>query len=532
VLALAAEMIVDWLVELPAAVRTGVVAVVLTGAVYAVLRHVLWPIVYGPDDETIALWVEHEEPDLRSRLISSVQLSRPGGVAAGASAGLVAALVRETEEMASPLDFGRVVKTDRLLRVSAITAVIVVLALSALSYAGPVGSDLLKRAMLVPGVDVPRKTRVEVLDGNRLIARGDAVRLAAVAKGIVPRGGTLRVQYDGADHAMTFAMGPDPKLAGGFAAGIENVQDSFTYAVQLNDGHSREYRVEAVPRPGVAALECQQVYPPYITRTDPRLATVRRAPGDLSLLAGSRLVLHVTPTKAVKLSPATRPGDGNHVHLVGSNVDFPLAADGDRLLAMEGDAKGLGVALPAGTSGFSVHLVDGHGIWSKDPVVYRIDLLPDKPPSVRVTFPERKEELVTQIATIIVGFDAADDFALGKATLKYKVDAQDNGAEKSVALAFEGNPRSLRGYHRWDISKLNIPEKSTIEWWVEVEDTNDQTGPGRADSEHYQARVVSEAEKRADLFQRLGASWEEMNEVSNSEQELNRKLGTMILEKR
>src|SRR5690606_8721419 len=92
------------------------------------------------------------------------------------------------------------------------------------------------------------------------------------------------------------------------------------------------------------------------------------------------------------------------------------------LIAVDGDQKSVPVvASPEATTGFSIHMVDELGLTSKDPTVYRIDLLFDQAPTVRVTHPLRREELVTQKATLIVGFDAADDFALGAARLRYHI---------------------------------------------------------------------------------------------------------------
>ena len=87
---------------LPVVVRALVLAVVLAGAAYVVIRYGVVPVVFGPDDEEIALWVESAEPDFRSRLISAVQFSRPGAVPAGASVSLVRAMIGQAEDWRMP----------------------------------------------------------------------------------------------------------------------------------------------------------------------------------------------------------------------------------------------------------------------------------------------------------------------------------------------------------------------------------------------------------------------------------------------
>ena len=196
--------------------------------------------------------------------------------------------------------------------------------------------------------------------------------------------------------------------------------------------------------------------------------------------------------------------------------------------------------MPARTSGFSIWLTDVNGLKSKDPAVYRVDLVPDKDPTVRINYPERKEELVTRIATLEIGFDAADDFGLANLYLKYKID---DGPDQSIPLDInkpgQALARSLHKRYAWAISKLTprsttqpTLEGSNIEYWLEAEDNNNVTGPGHGESEHYSARVVSEAEKRAEILARLGASIQDVQRGVDDQEQLRTTLGDLILERK
>ena len=107
-------------------------------------------------------------------------------------------------------------------------------------------------------------------------------------------------------------------------------------------------------------------------------------------------------------------------------------------------------------SGFSIHLEDKYGFRSKDDAVYRLEVLPDKAPVVRITYPERKEELITQKATILIGFEALDDFAVKQLFLRYTVDG---GEEKGIELTLDAPARSLRarGLTRGDRVGVIVP---------------------------------------------------------------------------
>jgi hypothetical protein len=198
------------------------------------------------------------------------------------------------------------------------------------------------------------------------------------------------------------------------------------------------------------------------------------------------------------------------------------------------------IALPVKTSGFSIRLVDTNGLTSRDPAVYRVDLIADKEPTVQISYPERKEELVTRVATLEVGFDAADDFGIAKLALKYKIDDGDVRAiPLDVAKAGEAAPKSLHKRYVWALSKLTprsatqpTLEGSTIEYWLEAIDNNDVTGPGVGESEHYSARVVSEAEKRAEILARLGSSIQDVQRGVDDQDKLHGGLRDLILERK
>ena len=289
------------------------------------------------------------------------------------------------------------------------------------------------------------------------------------------------------------------------------MQESFSYVVKAGDGSSRSADITVVDRPSLTAIECLQIYPEYT-----KLGTVKRSPGDLVLLAGSRLQIKATGNKALK---------GAVVRLVG--VTNEIAAVVSSGASVEAVAE---IQIPTNSlAGFSVHLFDRDGFESRDDAIYRIDLLPDKAPVVRITYPDRKEEMITTRATVLVGFEALDDFAIQKVFLKYRVEG---GDEKAVEMVLEDTTlRSLRRRYDWKVGALKPAAAvgQSLEYWIEVQDNNNVTGPGIGSSEHYVAKVVSDDEKRADLMNRVGDYIGSVGDVAKDQETLNKRLGNVIL---
>jgi hypothetical protein len=510
--ALAVAMFLDWWLELPWALRLISLFAQAVLATCLLANQVLIPWLRQPDEDRLALMVEKARPEFRSRLIAAVQLARPGAVPSSASTALVGALVEETEAMARPVDFAGIVSTERLRRFGAMAVVVPLLALVGFLAARETCTVLLWRVFLSNDA-VPRKTSILVPDGNRVVGLGDTVRLEAFVQGLVPAHGKVEV-VSRRRRPQEFPLEHNRDQRGHFGRTLENVQDSFAYRFTLGDGVSERFNVTAIPRPTVLAIECEQEYPAYTG-----LKPANRSLGDLTLLAGSVLRLKATATKDLQAA---------NLKLVGvENLESALAVSTNGAREFTGR-----FTVPArGLTGFQIQLLDTENMESRDSATYRVDVLPDKTPTARLTYPDRKEELITRQATMLIGFEAADDFEIARLRLKYKVDAIDGGAEQVTELDLqEQRPQRLRRRFEWKVAESlpGLGEGNVIEYWVEVEDNNNVTGPGLGSTEHQLAKVVSEAEKRADLLNRAGDYLGSISDVAADQERLNKTLGTTI----
>lgn len=505
VLFVAFEMALDWWLELPWAARLLALLVTVGASGYLAVRRLIQPLLSPPDDDTLALRMEHVAHDLRSRLISAIQFARQERVS---SPQLVQHLISETETLSATLPFRKAVQWKTLLRIVTASALICVSFSVALQRTRPASLDLLRRALLF-SVPVPRKTTVICVTRDRVVAKGDSVVIEATAKGVVPPDGRMTLKY-GNGQPQTLTLLPVREDRARFRRAIENIQETFSYKVKLNDGVSETFRIEARPRPTLSSLCCVQVYPAYTG-----LPSTRRALGDLALLAGSQLQLQGVPAKP--LQRAT-------IRLAGLNQQMPMQ------LAKEWTGV---IPIPAkGLTGFSIGLVDTDGLISKDETVYRVDIVPDKPPSVNLTYPLLREELVTVYGTLWVAFEAADEYGIGSIFLHYKQDQASE--EKVIELDLEGqHPKTLRRRYEWKMSAVSplLVEGTAIEFWVEVRDTNDVTGPGVTSTEHHFIKVVSEVEKRAELMNRLDEYLSQLGTAADAQQKLNQSLGELIRQK-
>jgi hypothetical protein len=538
VIGLTIEMLADWAIPWPWAEGTGLaqpVRILLTlgiliGVAYLVIKESVLPLVRALDNYSLALAVEREDSSLGGRLVAAVQLDTPGGLVAGTSPSLVRALIAETERLTLSYDFSHIVN-PRPLYWRASGAAIVVLAGFITFFTCLPGSAILLGRAFGSTQPVPRQTRVEVKTGDVEIARGDGLEIIAQAHGIHPSEGRLE-ETDATTH-YTFPMDRDASDSSLYIRKIDAVTSSFDYRIFLNDGRSDIFHVKVVDRPAMLTMNCLQIYPAYIGLPD-----AQHLPGDLSILAGSRLEITVKANKELKsTTPQELPF--NRVHLSGVERDFPLTVDAsDPTTSHTADVDGQrGIPLPPGATGISVFLVDKEGMETKDPIVYRLDLVPDKPPKVRVTNGDWQEELVTRAAVQHIEYSVGDDWGLGKIALRYVVN---DGLVQEVPIAIEGHPKSAQGHIDLPIKEVplaaqqNADDRPVIKYWIYAEDLNTVSTtdgqPGHMDSDKFSLKVVTDDEKRAELMSKFGnITSDQLNAITTEQQQNSSQLGQTIL---
>jgi hypothetical protein len=279
---------------------------------------------------------------------------------------------------------------------------------------------------------------------------------------------------------------------------------------------SRSHRIEVVPRPSVATVECEQIFPSYTG-----IPNTKRPLGDLTLLAGSRLKIRAVATR--DLTQAV-------IRLAGLSNDVPVQLDPKSPRELQAE-----FAIPAkGLTGFSIDMLDTSGMESRDPAIYRIDVIPDRPPRIRISHPDRREELVTRQAVQPIAFEGGDDFRVAAIRLRYRVGDSEAAEIRTIDLDLGTNVvKEMKNVYPWAIRDFQPPllEGTRIEFWIEVEDNNNVTGPGIGVTEHQLLRVVSENEKRADLLNRAGDFLGTINDVAGDQEKLNFTLGTLIYDR-
>jgi hypothetical protein len=532
-------LLFDWFAELSVTNRK----ILLIAIVSVTAGHVIWTlaslVTQKKSQEELALMVEKDHAGFDSRLISAVQFAAgKAAVPANAPSSMVKAMVTETEQEAGRFQFGNIVDRRKMARSILLLIGIIVLAGSGGLIIGKQNLEILLARAFGASTPIPHETRIIKAPGEMLVGIGDTIELSFTAQSVVdnvdlPEEGELNVNYingreetlllprskSGAEDVTLAAdksnttIEPVPlngqALTGVYKVTIADIQESFDFRATINDARTGKIKVRALERPQVESIKGTQTYPSF-TGNPP----TQHAPGDFTLFPGGTIKLEITSTK--DLTSAA-------LQLIGTNTKVPVKVDSEnpKLSTVEFTIP------PEKLSGFSLSLTDTEQMQSRDDVVYRVSLLADRAPEIRITYPKRSEEMATRKARFLILYEATDRFGIASMQLRYRLG---DSEPQSVPISIPPNtPKSVSGRIDWDLTKLQpgLTEGDVLEYWLEATDQN-AVSANTGSSEHLMLRIVTPEEKRADLLGRASDALGTVSEATTDQERLNNDLEKVI----
>jgi hypothetical protein len=504
---LGAGMVFDWLIGLPWFARAAILLAALIFGAIPIYRRTIIPIRRVRKDDEVAKIIERVLPQFKTRFIASIQLGRDPKAA---SSNLVRILVTQTQAVAREMPFSKVVPF-RTVWLAWKRTLYVFAGVALLGWlAGGVFPILVKRAFLLPE-PLPGKTRIaEVTPGTGSATLGEDLKIVVRGEGILPSRGTVSITApSGEIQRHTLERSPEDRAV--YVLTLSQVMEGFDYSVQLNDANAGPFHLSVHARPVVTEVQFEERLPDYLN-----LPPKRRTAQTLDLLTGSRLQVSARATTDlrsawVQLLPSEKKVPLTHVSGPNASGEIPITEEP--------------------LSGFTVHVENLYGGTSPEGVVYKVRVLTDEDPAAEIIYPVRRQEMATKKAKVLLGLEATDDYGVTELAISYGKPGASKEEIRRVELQLDGNATALRRRFEWDLATLRPPvaEGDVIEYWLEVKDA--KPGAEAIHSERREIRVVTEAEKRADLANQLGDAFANLEQVTETQRDLRRRLGEVILAK-
>ena len=281
----------DWVLVLSTPARyLAWTAIVTTGSVCLIGR-VLRPALARLSETDVALWIERTIPQMHSRLVSALDLSRQP--ATDGSTAFYTALVEQAAQKTANFQPAAVLDRQSLSRAAWWTALALSILLLGLGLAPRFVTTTLAR-VLMPWADIPPPSSLLlfVAPGDAEALQGNAVTISVdVAGGSVKEVQLQLTTDDGAVRRI--AMTPKDHDRNRFEHTVEQLQESLTYRVFAGRTWTRKLRLSLVERPRVVSLRTEVHPPDYLADVRPVEST--QDVGAVSGPVGSRARVCVLP---------------------------------------------------------------------------------------------------------------------------------------------------------------------------------------------------------------------------------------------
>jgi len=461
VLALAGLLtVLDWLWVLPPAARaSGLLA--LAAVTATLLGYGLIAASRRFGRRAAAAEVEAVFPQLGQRVRTTLDYAEPDADTMPAAPGLVQALATDTDQRTRVLDFRGLIPWRSLRWLAAGLFGLVVL-FGVLLAINPEARVAAMRLFLVP----VGYTRLEVSPGDQALKVGSDLTVQATLTGRPVGKAELQHRPAGSreDWTAVSLAPPDleparsPKLLGTLETTLKDCHDDLEYRVVAGRVESPVYHL-AIIRPLVLKGIEAEVQPPAYTRRPAALVKE----GNFKVIAGSRVRFHITldrepSTARLVLFPAGTP---------------PLA------LEVEGNVLTGELSSVEKAVEYEVDAVAAEGMRLENVTRFRIEVVPDRKPTVRFLKPKEQIE-VTPTTEVHMKIEAGDDFGLSAVGIVYQVG---KGPRKTLFLERDpAQPTSLRADAVLALEEHEVTPQDAVTYYAFAEDNHPNT-PQRTTTE-------------------------------------------------
>ena len=452
--------------------------------------------------EEVALLIEEHCPQLRQRLITSLELGKDDQSEARFSRALFLATLQRAVDELRDLDLRPLLRRRDIANAALLASGIALAAVASVAFFDDtLGAAAVRCAHPLTAFERIPGTLVAVAFDEGAVVAGESFDIRIRFAGDLPHAATILSREESASE-----YGRQRLLVGGADSlnfTFKSVKRSFSFLVEANDGRSAIHEVEVIDPPFVEKIRVRYQFPEYSGLP----AAVEEETGDIRCLRGTRVAVEVFASK-------------------------PLAAaavvlnDSMRLEAAVVDARASTAFIVESGGSYTVSLNDRFGISNKNPIRYSILAVDDAFPQIGITEPGVDMDLPDDMK-VTLGVEAQDDYGITKLTLVHRVN---EGPPARSPMTFI--PASnVRVQWAWDLSTWDLLPEDQVRYHVDAFDNDAVAGPKKSSSTEFSLRFPSILElfdevrdAQEQTLDHLEALAEESNETGEYLEELRREL--------
>jgi hypothetical protein len=428
---------------------------------------IAWPLARLPRLDQLAAEIEKRQ-DLKEMVRAGFEFSRDASASQRYSPELVREVIRQAVQKLSGLQVRSIFLDRRHLLLAPFAAAGLVVLLVVALFDPDIVAQAGRRVVAPRDVAVaPHVPNLLARPGNVTVLAGSDVTVSGLDLG--RSGVPLNVSFN---LSGNFWKTEPAILVHGAVTGpdaidhhdytFKDIRNTTSYYFEADGHKSEKYTITVVHEPILTDVRVTLTPPAY---TGEAPSTLTDNAGNVQALEGTKVTVQArsnNPLKNAFVQFDEKPKQA--VLHTGRDLsfDFTALADGH----------------------YKVLLEDSLGFAAKNPLAYSIEVFQDHPPTVDVLEPGKDTDM-PRTQEMDLGFVAADDYGVSRASLHYRKNAEGDFIAKPVPMGEQKSKKEVAVAYHWKISGETLFPGNTIEYYIEVADNNIVTGPGVARSKTY-----------------------------------------------
>ncbi len=308
---------------------------------------------------------------------------------------------------------------------------------------------------------------VTIEPGDTEVEQGTSLLVLVRFVDRLPPEATLIYKTDGGvEHAVPMSRSLDDPL---FGARIASVESPLNYRVEIGSQRTSDYRVDVFTYPMLIQTDARLLFPIYTNQEEKLVQDVRR----VSAVEGTKLTLMCRVNKALATAQFVEVIENKEetISLDPSDTDtliYETSFVVDRSRELE------------------LYLTDENGRTNRHLPKFRITMIENLPPDIKLTKPTRDIE-VSPIEEVELAASAWDDFGLQQVGVSYSIPGRIE-QEISIGDTFPAKER-IEVEHLLAFEELDASPDELLTWYFWAEDIGPNGEVRRVSSDLFFAEV-------------------------------------------
>lgn len=525
IVGIGAGLLLDLWLGLGESARVALLAALSVAVLGVILGGIVRPLVRSNGPAEMAAVIESAHPELNERLTSTVELLRSDDPESHKGSRLMRQLLlQETTETVRGADLGDAVDGARAQRAGWVAVAAMFLMVLPLFYSRD-GYLLLLTRFFNPWSNLERASNLYFVvdDGDRTVARGTDVSILAeprwrLGEQTLPSEVWLNWTNTGGEaDQRRMLWDADQKL---YTATLPHVFHAFDFHVESGPAKTREYHINVVEPPSIAAFVVDVQPPAYTGLPAQRLDG---AVGETTVFERSKVRFELTFNKPVAMANVEWTGMEAKPAAEQAATSLTLAPDRKSGL-LEFDAA------PEQAGRFALRVIDEHGLTNADEPLRALRVQLDQAPAIAfadvLDAPEARPNDV-----IILPVTSSDDIAVHELDLHYSVVPQ-GGRNTAAAEGRLLGVKQVDYSFKLDLAKLTtdlgaefkLQNNDRLRIRVRAADERPVPGPNESWTDERTITIRNDAEPYGfEAIAQTREQWREMLQSIREELEQNRR---------